>query len=237
MKLWTLALLLSLETSILFAQSGAGLEIKSDPPGTTVILNGEFRLTGVTPTTFSQPLSGRYELAASREGYETYHTTLNLTGGAPLQVSIKLSPKTRFKAFLRSAVVPGWGQFYAGERGRGILFGIATLATGATLAVTHIDYLSKKEDYDDLLEEFEEERSIERKKLLEERLDLVREEAYDAETVRNIALGAAAAVYVYNLLDALIFFPDKKYDSYVPRVSLDTGGDFSKIGLMVNLSF
>jgi len=221
----------------LLSQSGGTLEVTSDPSGTVINLEGEFKLAGVTPTVFDQPLTGPYELTASREGYETYHTKINLTGGTPLSINISLAPKTRFKAFIRSLVIPGWGQFYSGERTRGTLFGLSTLASGVTLLISEFDYQDKKDKYDEFLTEFRDERSIERKKQMEDMLDRFREDAYDSETTRNITLGVLAAVWVYNLFDAVIFFPDKKYESRVPELSLNTSRDMTRIGLALNFRF
>jgi hypothetical protein len=224
-------------TAPLLAQSGAVLEVNSDPPGTTISLDGEFKLAGVTPTVFSQPLVGKYELKATREGYETYKTNLYLTGGTPLKVDIKLAPKTRFKAFLRSMVVPGWGQFYADDNTRGVLFSVATLASGVLTIIAEADFRDKRDTYDEVMARFDEERSIERKKAMEQEVNGARQKAYDAETFRNVSLGVLIGVYTYNVLDAMIFFPNKKYDSYVPRVSIDTDDSFSKVGLTLKFSF
>jgi hypothetical protein len=224
-------------TAPLLAQSGAVLEVNSDPPGTTISLDGEFKLAGVTPTVFSQPLTGKYELKATREGYETYKTNLYLTGGTPLKVNIKLAPKTRFKAFIRSLVIPGWGQFYADEKTRGVLFSMATLASGVVTLIAEEDFRDKRDAYDEVMERFNEERSIERKKAMEQEVNSAREKAYDAETFRNVSLGVLVGVWAYNVLDAMIFFPNKKYESYVPRVSIDTDDSFSKVGLTLKFSF
>lgn len=230
-------LLTLLLTLPLMGQSGGTLEVTSDPAGTVVNLEGEFKLAGVTPTVFSQPLHGSYKLIAKREGYETYRTRITLTGGAPVSVNIQLAPKTRFKAFIRSMVIPGWGQFYAGEKTRGTLFGLATIGSGIVTLVSQLDYQDKREAYDDFLAEFVEERSIERKMQMESMLDQIRKEAYDAETKRNITLGVLAAVWVYNLFDAVIFFPDKKYESRVPQLTFETNKDMSRTGLALNFRF
>ena len=237
MRLWISALLLLTIISPIYAQSEVSLEVTSDPPGTTVHLEGEYKLTGVTPTVFTQPLSGTYLLTAERPGYETYKTKLYLTGGSPLAVNVELSPKSRFKAFMRSMVLPGWGQYYAGEKSRGAIFGVATLASGIGLIIAEREFQDKKDAYDDVYELFQEERSIEIKRLLENAVDRAREEAYDAEKTRNIVLGIGAAVWAYNLIDVLFFFPDKRYESYVPRVSFDTNEDFSRLDLSLNFSF
>ncbi len=230
-------LLTVLLTSPLLAQSGGILEVTSDPAGTVINLEGEFKLAGVTPTVFSQPLNGPYELTASREGYETYRTKINITGGSPISINIQLAPKTRFKAFIRSMVIPGWGQFYGGEKTRGTLFSLATIGSGIAALINQLNYQDKRDAYDDFLAEYVDERSIERKMQMEDMLDLVRKEAYDAESSRNITLGVLAAVWVYNLFDAVIFFPDKKYESHVPRLTFETNKDMSRAGLALNFSF
>jgi hypothetical protein len=235
MKIRICILLTLLLAAPLLAQTEGNLEVTSDPPGTTIKLEGELNLAGVTPTVFNQPLSGPYKLKASRDGYESYETELNLTGGTPLRVNIKLAPKTRFKAFLRSAVIPGWGQFYSGQNSRGVLFGVAALASGVVTLIAQEDFQDKRDTYEELLDDFNEERSIEIRRQMEDEINLAREEAYDAETFRNVSLGVLAAVWTYNIIDAVIFFPDRKYESDVPRVSLNAGDDLS--GVNLNLSF
>ena len=235
MRLSTCILLVLLWVTPLLAQTEGNLEVTSDPPGTTITLNGEFRLAGVTPTVFTQTLSGRYILKASRDGYENYETELSLTGGTPLSVNITLAPKTRFKAFLRSMVIPGWGQFYAGEKTRGIFFSLSAQGSGSVTLIAEANFQDTTDTYEELRNEFKEERSIEIRKQMEPTINAAREKAYDAETFRNISFGVLAAVWTYNIIDALIFFPDKKYESNAPRISLNTGDDLSSVGL--NLSF
>lgn len=237
MRIRICILLVLLMTAPLLSQSGAVLEVNSDPPGTTISLNGEFQLAGVTPTVFNQPLVGKYVLTATRDGYETYRTDLFLTGGSPLKVNIKLAPKTRFKAFLRSMVVPGWGQFYAGEKTRGTMFAVATLASGVVTLIAEQDFRNKRDDYNDALAKFNDERSIEAKKAMEAELNSIRDKAYNAETFRNVSLGVLIGVWGYNVLDAMIFFPNRKYDSYVPKLSMDMDNGLSKVGLTLKFSF
>jgi hypothetical protein len=237
MRIRTCILLVLFMTAPLLSQSGAVLEVNSDPPGTTISLDGEFKLAGVTPTVFNQPLTGKYVLKASRDGYETYETKLYLTGATPLKVDIKLAPKTRFKAFLRSIVIPGWGQFYSGEKARGVLFGVATLASGVATVIAEADFRDKRDTYDDAVARFNEERSIEKKKAMEDMIEAARKDAYDAETFRNVSIGILIGVWSYNVLDAMIFFPNRKYDSHVPRISLDTDNSLSKVGLTLKFSF
>lgn len=222
---------------MLCAQSGSILTVTSDPPGTSVSLEGELRISGITPTIFDQSLMGEYKLKAEREGYESYETRIFLTGGQPYAVDFRLSPKTRFKAFMRSVIIPGWGQYYAGEKTRGVFMGISALATGITALALQLDYANKKDDYNEILSEYYNERSIEAREAMVPAVDAIRKRAYDAETARNISLGIFAAVYAYNLIDAVLFFPDKTYKSYAPKLSLDTGEDFSKIGLALNFRF
>jgi hypothetical protein len=67
-------------------------------------------------------------------------------------------------------------------------------------------------------------------------IDLNRE-AYDAESTRNVLIGITAGLYVYNILDALIFFPDRKLmfpgtgPGDLPRVEAGYDGETLKLRL------
>ena len=109
---------------------------------------------------------------------------------------------------MRSAIIPGWGQYYSGEKTRGVLMGISAVATGITALVLHLDYANKKDDYEDILDVYHNERSIEIREAMVPEVEALRKRVYDAESVRNISAGIFAAVYAYNLIDAVLFFPD-----------------------------
>jgi hypothetical protein len=222
-----------------FAQSDQGnLTVTSFPTGTIVTLEGEYTLTGVTPVTFNQSLRGVYKLTAFRDGYEDYETRVVLTDADPMQVDFEMVQKTRFKAAFRSLVIPGWGQIYTKQRLRGVLYTSATVLSLVSLYVTENSFQDKKDDYNAILGEYEQTRSIDGKRAIRGRLDDAQEEAYDAETVRNIAFGVTAFIWAFNVIDAIVFFPDRRHSIGGPaNITLDTGSNFDRLGLKLAISF
>lgn len=102
---------------------------------------------------------------------------------------ITFTYKYGFKALWRSALVPGYGQMYKGHivKGASILGGQVALVGGIIFSENmRVSYIRKtKETYD---------------------IKLIRQYADKADnfqTIRNICIGGAAALYVYNLIDAV----------------------------------
>ena len=89
----------------------------------------------------------------------------------------------------RSAIVPGWGQFYKGDNLKGglLLGGCAVAAAG--LIFTE----SERADYD---------KKIGQTSNTQLKKDYINKRN-NFETARNICIGVAAAIYVYNLIDAV----------------------------------
>jgi hypothetical protein len=232
-------LVLSLISSVAFAQSDNGnLTVTSSPPGTTVMLSGEYQVAGVTPVTFSQKLFGVYKLTAQRGGYEKYETTLVLVGDEPRTVDFSMTPKTRFKAAFRSLVIPGWGQMYSGQKLRGAVYTFGAAASLVTLAIVDRNFRDKRDDFNSANAAYEQARSIEEKARLKPGVENAQQRAYDAETTRNIAFGVAAVVWALNVIDAAAFFPESGYAIGGPAaISLDTGDSFDRVQLNLALNF
>ncbi len=190
------------------SQTSPVVSVTSKPSGATVILSGDYTVAGITPTSFSQNLLGLYRIAVHHEGYETYHSTVVLSGREAVALDIKMVAKTRVRAAMRSLLIPGWGQRYVDSRTKGTLLTIGTLATVVTAGVMHLRYDSRRDDYDDFNTLYYQTRSVEeREKMLAKRYAL-QKDAYDAERDRNIVLGVLVGIWAYNLLDAILFFPD-----------------------------
>jgi len=88
----------------------------------------------------------------------------------------------------RSMVVPGWGQIYKGSPAKGIsILGGEVILTGGIIACE-----SLKQSY---LKKIKETRNINQIRTYADKADTY-------ENIRNVCIGAAAALYVYNLIDA-----------------------------------
>lgn len=107
--------------------------------------------------------------------------------------------KVRFDNFIRTekyglsamsrSLIPGWGQFYKGSKVKGslILGGVAATAIGAMFANNQLeDYKSK----------INQTHNIDHIRTYQTKVD-------NFTTTRNVCIGAAATIYVYNLVDAV----------------------------------
>ena len=120
----------------------------------------------------------------------------------------------------RSMIIPGWGQLYKGSTIKGlcILGGEVLLATG--IIVTE----SQRSSY------------VKKMKEQPQHLQTYNTKADNWSNARNVCIGAAAALYLYNIVDALVANGRKRavtqkkvYFSLQPAV-----GDCNGIGLALN---
>lgn len=111
-------------------------------------------------------------------------------GTPPLFDNVELTTKYGVQGLWRSAIVPGWGQFYKGSTLKGglILGGTVALVGGIIFTENQrTDYVNKIAKTHD----------AEIKRSYATKRD-------HFATGRNICIGAVAALYVYNLVDAVV---------------------------------
>ena len=237
-----LACLFAIALSASAQQSGApGLVVRTTPAGAEVLLEGEAVVTGISPTFFQQQLIGEYKVKIKKYGYENYSTKVILDPTKQMEIAIKLSPKTRFKAAARSLFIPGWGQRYADEKFKGYAFTV--LAAGAITGYLIADenFNDKYDTYESRLDAFDEARrsgaSYAELRSLQKQLADAQGTAYDAENVRRIMIGAVVGVWALNVVDALFFFPSEGATFSVKGVSLVPTTDGKSFGLTLTHNF
>lgn len=215
LQLTAIAILLS---SVADAQSdrGGGVTIASRPSGCTVYISGDVELVTTTPAIVNEDLRGIYTIRAMRPGYEKWVQRVTFASGSRQTLTIELVPKTRWKAAARSLVIPGWGQYYADEKTRSALWGIAAITTGVVAGVYESRYHDRKSGWEDGLDRFNRAETIDEKERLRDEVFTLQNRAYDAESDRQLAWGIVASVWAANLLDALVFFPEEKKYSGIP---------------------
>ena len=199
--------------AVVSAQGAAekGLVVRSDPQGALVELKGEATVTGITPTIFQYPFVGDYDIVVKQLGYEDYHTKVFLDPTKRMELDITLTPKTRFKAAIRSVVFPGWGQTYSDRKGRGLAFLLLSVGASASYLVADHNFNIKFDRYDQRLHEYD--RAVAKGAQHDDLVELssllndAQEEAYDMEDVRRFTIGLAAAIWGLNILDALLSSP------------------------------
>lgn len=108
----------------------------------------------------------------------------------PLADNVGVTTRYGARGLWRSALVPGWGQFYKGDALKGSLFlgGTVLLAGGVTFCeCMRQDRIIKTQQTHDI--------------------NQLRQFSADISNYalgRNICIGAAAALYLYNLIDAVV---------------------------------
>ena len=227
-------------TSVGYAQETTTI-INSDPPGAAISLKGEYIINATTPCRLPENLNGIYYLQASMPGYESWGGEILIVPGQNNRFSFNLSSKTRIKSAVRSMFLPGWGQYYSGQKGRAFVFNLTTIGLGIGAVFADSDFRKKRDNYDRAILDLANAVSADEINRLRDLVITNNREAYDAETTRNMLVIVTAGIYVYNILDALVFFPDKKliFQGTVPtdkpKIEADFNGD--RVGVKLTASF
>ncbi|NIT59131.1 MAG: PEGA domain-containing protein [Aliifodinibius sp.] len=178
------------------------LTIESKPSGAIVELEGLYDFTGKTPFVVPYPIYGKYQIKATKEGYESVTSNTSFTDGGQNSVLIKLKRKTRAKAAFRSMLFPGWGQFYGGNKLRGFIISTVQVGLGIGTFWALNDYNHRQNELERALEVFE--RNMDEKSFLDVQDKLMK--AQDDYDFRNTMIAISAAFWIYNIFDSLLFF-------------------------------
>ena len=242
----TLKGILATALVVMFASWGitssayADVIIYSTPDGAAVTLEGGTIASGITPARFSQGLAGSYQVTISKSGYETHRSQVLLDPMRPSEINVTLKPKTRFKSTLRSLAIPGWGQRYTERNRKGLA--ITLLAAGAIGFVLLADdeFWYREGIFDKRLKEYDrvaQSGTIDELRELQPGLDAARKDAYDADKVRRTAIGTLIGVWTWNVLDAYLFFPDRRHDISIKGLSTGSSSEAGVLGLVYTYKF
>lgn len=182
--------------------------IKSNPPGASIELVGDYTIIGQTPCHIRQETAGRFQLKVRKTGYEARNQFVDLQFATPNVFEIRLAPKTRWKAGLRSGLLPGWGQFYAEKPRKGLVVGAAFFSSLGILGYTAQRYQSKVDAYNSAREILS--RPLDNTEYARQ-LQVVQEKgdaADQAFDLRQKWTWITSSIFIYNLLDVLFFFPN-----------------------------
>ncbi len=201
-------------TKTVEAENLAKTQILSRPTGAIVSLKGEYGLAGRAPYTVVHYLKGHYQIKAEKFGYEDWSKDFFFTGKGNEKISIKLSPKTRLKGFYRSMLFPGWGQAYSDQRMKGGIIAAAQGVTLGALLYQNARYNEALDDFNAASAAFQQGQSdaVQRPLLLTQ-LNAAQAGLDDRYEARRRWALFAASVYLYNLLDIVLFFPSYHHDN------------------------
>lgn len=182
--------------------------IKSDPPGAMLYFQGENSFVGVAPLKLRPKMIGSYKIMAVKSGFEKQKLDYYFRGTESGTMKIKLVPKTPLKAGLRSFVFPGWGQIYSERKTSGIVVSLVALGAGIGTLKTHLDYDKALDDYKKAYDDYQ--KNIKDYQLAEEYRKIVDDKVSKADDVyerRETWLIIAGSLWLYNMLDSILFFP------------------------------
>ncbi len=214
--------------------------IDCTPAGALATLTGEAIVSGVTPVRFQQPLAGKYELTVTHYGYETYHSEIIIDPSRETTVQVSLSPKTKYKAAVRSLFIPGWGQRYGDQQTKATV--MTALAVGSIVGFFFADerFDNKHQTYLDVLSRYDSVRvggEINQLRGLQEDLEQAQQDAYDAENVRRFAIGATIGVWAINMIDVLFFFPEERGTFSIKGLTVVPEASSTKVGFTLVKGF
>lgn len=193
------------------------LMVSTNPPGAKIMIDGEYyRLKNgdiaITPVKLTKVWSGKRTIAFDLPGYTDGKTEIDVMEDQVNVVRASLNKivfiKPRSQALWRSAILPGFGQFYEGRYGASVsYFGIEALLT--------FYLFNMKNDYSDLEADYQSLRQVyENLNGTTEEIDAAWqdvEEAYDKMDdnykVQQVVAGTMLGVYIWNVVDSYLFMP------------------------------
>jgi len=217
--------------------AGNLLTVKSKPEGAIVQLIGEYEFVGRTPFILPYPLFGKYQVKASKSGFEGINTAIHLSGEVGYTFNLYLKPKTKLKALSRSLAFPGWGQYYSGRKFTGSIFLGATASALVVFAKNEQRYRNAQTDYENAASLYNlPDASFEERAQLDMQVQSALKNLDDRKIARNISLYVAGGIWLLNVLESALFFPDyaKKINVF-QKMSLNVMPD--KSGLRLGMQY
>jgi TolB-like protein len=147
---------------------------------------------------------GIYTFTISRYGFYSEDFSVNIAKNKTSTYNVSLKPKTKGSAFLRSAVLPGWGQSYQDKKISPWIYSVLFIGSGAGAIAYTLKYNDAVSEYnnvhDSYLAAVEEAEISSLRKTMQENFDTVE----SSENLRNIFYAATAIIWVWNVIDVFI---------------------------------
>ena len=196
----------------------AKLSISGNPVGAKITLDN--KNIGIMPIKNVIVSLGQYNLDIKLSGYEDGKYWVKFAAAENKVLRINLTLKSKPKAMLRSLVFPGLGQKYSEHTVRAIIFPLLELAAigGAVWANNEFTnaanlYTQSKQDYINAITEDE-------INLSRTEMDKKYKTATAKRDQRTLIIGAAAGIWIWNVIDTAIWGPKIKVKNKYSHSSL-----------------
>jgi len=209
--------------------------IKSKPIGAVVHVDGQYQFIGRTPFVIPYRLYGRYRIKVNKKGFESIDSYYKFTGKRST-FSIRLKPKTSKKAFFRSMAFPGWGQYYSNKKLSGTIFLGASMASVVALAINEQAYSNQIATYQNTLNAINLQNGPAADSA-QRQADALRK-LNSKRGIRNTSAYIAAGIWVANMLESVLFFPDHAKDiEFFKKVGSRMVPGKESIKMVINYKF
>ncbi|MFC1716389.1 caspase domain-containing protein [Candidatus Poribacteria bacterium] len=165
----------------------------------------------VDPTIIDHDLEpGLHKIDINARGYKKWQETVSIVSNQFLRKDVRLNPRSRLGAVLKSTAFPGWGD-WPDRKAAGVLMVVIQVGTAAGAALYHLDYENKLEEYRDARQEYGNMAKFSSYSEYKNQRELMlskHEDAENSRTLRNILfVSAVAGVRVLGALESAVFMP------------------------------
>ena len=181
---------------------------------------------------------GNYKITAVKPGYEKSKVQYYFKGTESGTLRLRLAPKTRFQAGIRSLVFPGWGQLYSERKNSGIFLSLIQAGAGVFTLLAHNDYNNAYKEYQDAWDDLINEKSYDLYKEKKDVYEAKYKKAENAFNKRQTWLYITGGIWLYNFLDSILFFPsfdNEVFNRSLPGISVSFQNQ--TVGLSMTYSF
>ena len=215
------------------------LRVVGSPMGAQLTFNGS--VIGTIPLNDFQVLPGKYKLKVSALGFETADNSIKINIAETKLINIHLSQKKHSKAIIRSILIPGLGQRYSGKKLKSFFFPFMELAAIGGIIGAELKYDNEAIQYSESIQKYQSAVSTYEIDSTRNQMEQCYISANNAKNQRNIAIGISAGIWIWNIVDVLIWGPKSQNDkrmgsnSNLPKLHFSTIDAQPAISFAVNL--
>lgn len=231
--------------TVIFAQQNDlpnqnGVMINSNPAGVIITLKGEYEFVGRTPFFLPYPLTGQYQIKATKDGYETKAEGHIFSSSNGHVYEVSLSRRTPAKAFYRSLLLPGGGHYYSGRKTWSAFYFGTVTASFVAAAVNQSRYRDAQSAYEDALARFNDTQATfaEQNSAFQDMNRLLLD-LEDHKNRRDRSLYLAGGIWLFSIVENLIFFPSASPEKgstqeFMPRLRPTSDGASLQVQFSIN---
>ncbi len=186
-----------------------------------VLIKGEGIEKGVfkLPAKEIELVYGVYEIKLNKLGY--YSTVRKIRVNKPnMDIVLSIEPKSKFTSIVLSAFLPGAGQIYMGRENIGMPLIVSEILAGAFTVNYFLKYVGYKNEYEKYRNLYLSARNTDE---MEKYYSLMMKNYDSMKKTKSyffIGSGVASAIWLFNLVDVIIFSPDKVYEDRMFKVGV-----------------